>query len=105
MGIFLTHALKFLLKLSHMFTISDSKIIIRISALINTVRRSRRAYGHDSSWSLCTLRPSNLLNGDHFRGFFFFFTKIYVYENTKNIIQILASEEEKMACVKFAWRF
>ncbi|OIT18704.1 chalcone synthase 2 [Nicotiana attenuata] len=50
-----------------MLAISDSKIIIRISALINTVRRSGCADGHDGGRSLSTLCPSNLLDGDHFR--------------------------------------
>lgn len=61
-----THALKSLFEFKHMVAISDTKIIVRVGALVDAIGRSSGSNGHDGGHTLGTLCLPHLLDDDHF---------------------------------------
>lgn len=50
-----------------MFTISDTKVVISIRALIDAVRRGGGSDGQDGGGTLGPLSPADVFDGHHFR--------------------------------------
>lgn len=62
----LTHALEFLFQLSLVVTICDTEIVIRVRALIHTIRWSRRADRQHGGRAFGALCLTNFLHCHHF---------------------------------------
>lgn len=63
----LTHSLELLFEFHLVFAISDAKVVIGVTALVDAVRRSGRPDGEDCGRPLRPLCPTNLLDGHHVR--------------------------------------
>lgn len=60
-----THALEFVFELSFMLIICDTKIVIWICALLNTIRWNCSSYSQYTCNSLCFLSLQNLVHRRH----------------------------------------
>lgn len=65
--IILTHSLELLFELNLMLAVRDAEVIVRVRALIHTIRRGGGADGHHGGRALRALGIADFADGHHFQ--------------------------------------